>query len=92
MGQISVLCIEIWSCLVAQLEISLLLWASFPVLMYLECSISHLLGDSKGYIPVGLSHLFSVGEKGREKRVTGRVSETSVGCVNFAIIEIGDSD
>lgn len=68
---------------------SLLLWASFRVLMYLECSTSHLPGGSNGCIPGGLSHLGRESE--REKRVTGRISETSFACVNIAVIEIADS-
>jgi len=45
----------------------LLLWASFRVLMYLECSTSHLPGGSKGCIPRGLSHLCW----GEGKRIKG---------------------
>lgn len=92
--QWNVLCIEyggLWFFFQHNMGLSLLLWASCPVLMYLECSTSHLSGGSNGCIPVGLSHLFFAGQRGREKRVTGRTSETSFACVNIAVIEIGDS-
>lgn len=85
---------EVSVCLFFQhnVGLSLLLWASLPVLMYLECSTSYLLGGSNGCIPGGLSHLFFAGERGREKRVTGRISETSFACVNVAVIEISDNN
>lgn len=48
-------------------------------------------GGSNGCIPEGLSYLFSPRERGREKRVTWRISETSFTCVNIAVIEISVS-
>lgn len=74
------------------MRISLLLWASLSGLIYLECSTSYLPGGSNGLIPGGLFHHFFVGERGKEKRMAGRISETSFAYVNIAVIEISDSN